>query len=89
MDRSYFVRVYAANRRALLDLQAYGFDLFRATARTTPEAGPSIEGLLTMEQVERLVLDGYRVLVEEEASRRARARQEVADFDDWLKEHKG
>lgn len=88
MDRRYFVRIYAANRRALVDLQAYGYDLFRATSRELPESGPAVDGLLTLEQVERLVLDGYRVLIEEESSRRARARQEVSDFDDWLKAHR-
>ena len=55
------------------------------------EAGParseretSIDGLLTLAQVRRLVNDGYQVLVREAASKRARARQTM-EFRDWLK----
>ena len=42
-----------------------------------------IEGLMTMSEVEQLVRSGYRVLVEEESSRRARAR-DVAELGQWL-----
>ncbi len=49
----------------------------------------SVEGLLTLPEVERLVLDGYRVTLEEEASRRARGRLEVIEFDEWLKGMEG
>jgi hypothetical protein len=45
---------------------------------------PAIDGLLTLEQVGRLVGDGYQVLVREPVSRLARASQ-VMEFQDWLK----
>jgi hypothetical protein len=44
----------------------------------------SIDGLLTVEQVTRLVSDGYQVIVREPASKRARATQTM-DLQDWLK----
>jgi hypothetical protein len=44
----------------------------------------TIDGLLTLEQVGRLVRDGYQVVVREEAGKRARASQ-VMEFQDWLK----
>jgi hypothetical protein len=44
----------------------------------------SIDGLLTMEQVARLVGDGYEVVVREPASKRARATQTM-DLQEWLK----
>jgi hypothetical protein len=44
----------------------------------------SIDGLLTLEQVRRLVADGYSVLVREDARKRARAHQ-LMDFQSWLK----
>ena len=44
----------------------------------------SIDGLLTMEQVARLVRDGYEVVVREPASKRARATQTM-ELQDWLK----
>ena len=62
-----------------------------AGAKEYVEAGPaqtaqdtSIEGLLTLEQIGRLVGDGYQVLVREGAAKRARAGQ-VMEFQDWLK----
>jgi hypothetical protein len=50
---------------------------------------PSIEGLLTLDQIERLVVDGYRVLVEEDADRRARGRAETVEFAEWLRGMEG
>ena len=85
MPQRFFVTVESSNRRALLELSKYGFDLFQATAKAIEEKQFMIEGLLTLEEIGRLVEDGYRVLVEEEASKRARARKEVVEFQDWLK----
>ena len=85
MDAKFFVTVIAPNRRALAGLSNYEFDLFQPTAREKDKQ-LSIEGLLTLEEVGRLVEDGYQVLVEEESSKRARARAETTEFRDWLKE---
>jgi hypothetical protein len=46
---------------------------------------PYVDGLLSLEDIERLVVDGYRVLVNADADRRARAQTETIDFDAWLK----
>ena len=45
---------------------------------------PTIDALLSLEQVGRLVSDGYQVLVFDKASLRSRASQ-VMEFQDWLK----
>lgn len=88
----YFVRIEAPNRRALIALGDMGLDLFEEvtdisrTERAAKELPYQIGGLINMEQVEKLVLGGYRVTVEEEASKRARAAQTVIDFEQWLKE---
>lgn len=84
MSPRFFVRVHASTKRALLKLQEYDLDLFQPTARAAGENQFQIEGLLTLEQVGRLVLDGYSVLVEEEASKRAHGRQAI-DFQEWIK----
>jgi hypothetical protein len=61
-----------------------------AAAASAPQKPPevslefSIDGLLTMDQVARLVADGYEVVVREPASKRARANQ-IMDFQEWLK----
>jgi len=74
----------------------------QAVARTEPGEGgapadsmgalqdmPWIDGLLTLEEIERLVVDGYRVLINEDADRRARARTETIEFEEWLKGMEG
>jgi len=84
MAQRFFVTVMAPSRRALVNLGRYGFDLFQPTAKTTRENQFEIEGLLTLEEVGRLVEDAYRVLIEQESSKRARSQQQVADLQDWL-----
>lgn len=86
MADRYFVKVFASGRRQLQQLQTFDYDLFQPTARVR-EGEAVIEGLLTLEQVERLVKSGYRVLVEEESSRRARAR-DVVELERWLQERR-
>jgi len=79
----FFVEVMARTPEAVRRLHGFGVDLFRTTAREHHEAGYSIEGLLSLEDVGRLVEAGYPVLVHEEASKRART-AEVSDFAEWL-----
>jgi hypothetical protein len=45
---------------------------------------PSIDGLLTLDQVGRLVQDGYRVLVERHSE--AVVRPNVIEFEQWIRE---
>jgi hypothetical protein len=85
MDR-FFVRVYASDRRGLVDLQGFGLDLFSSTAGTDRDDRLGIDGLLSMAEVERLVRAGYQVLVEEHESARSRAHLEVRNFENWVAE---
>lgn len=82
MAERFFVKVFASSKADLLQLQKFDLDLFHPTARAG-EGEAVIEGLMTMSEVEQLVRSGYRVLVEEESSRRARAR-DVAELGQWL-----
>ncbi len=88
--------------RSVLRTRAENQDGTRTSSEgdTTPQTGlerqaevmlsaPSIEGLLSLEQIERLVVDGYRVLVEEDADRRARGRSETVEFAEWLRGMEG
>lgn len=84
----FFVKVFAATPLALRRLQKFDFDLFHSTARHTADKRASIDGLLTMEQIEKLVLDGYQVLIEEEASRRAHGQKEIMTVEEWRAERK-
>jgi carboxypeptidase T len=84
MEHKFFVTVFAANRRALLNLGEYQLDLFQATARVSDQQEFAIEGLLSLAEIERLAMAGYRVLIEAEASQRVRATQEIAGFQEWM-----
>lgn len=84
MERRFFVTVIAPDAGALLELRAFDLDVFQATARLTPEKQAEIEGLLSLDEIGRLVEAGYRVLVEEEMQKRARARTESVGFREWL-----
>ena len=86
MTERYFVQVGASSKQALTKLQAYDFDLFRHTARQTPEKAFKIDGLLTAEQAEQLVKDGYTVLMQQESSLGAQGASEVIELPEWLAE---
>jgi len=85
MARIFFVTIVAPSRRTLAKLQEYDFDLFQSTSKLNERKEFTIEGLLTLEEVGRLVEDGYRVVVEEESSKRSRAQSETIQFEDWIK----
>lgn len=85
MANRFFVTVIAANDRSLIRLQEFDLDLFRATAKENERKEFTIEGLLTLEQIGRLVEAGYRVLVEEESSKRERAKSGGIEFEAWKK----
>jgi hypothetical protein len=86
MERKFFVTIIAPDKRVLLKLQEYDLDIFQATSRVNERKQFIVEGLLTLEDVGRLVEDGYQVLVEEESSKRARAAREIVQFEEWIKE---
>jgi hypothetical protein len=68
----YFVTVYAPGREALLALSQQDLDLFKPTAREADAGELRIDGLLTLEEIGRLVDAGYRVLVQTHAAHKAR-----------------
>ncbi len=80
----YFSTIVARTRQALRDLAEQEVDVVQATARDAGDGRFTIEGLVTIEEVERLVEGGYEVTLHEEASKRARARTETVEFEQWL-----
>jgi hypothetical protein len=82
----FFVTVFARDRAALRQLADFDLDLFQATARAGDEGEePRIEGLLSLEEIGRLVEAGYRVAVEATESSRSRAAEQVVQAQDFLK----
>ena len=85
MVHRFFVAILAQGRQNLSKLHEYDFDLFQSTSKINEQKECTIEGLLTLEQIGMLVEHGYRVLVEEESSKRARARSGGIEFEEWIK----
>ncbi len=99
MEGKFFVTVMATSQEDLKALQQYHLDLFRTTANTlemnalspilgvtaqeTRQPQFAIEGLVTLEDIGRLVESGYQVLVSRPAPRQAQVRP--IEFDEWLK----
>ncbi len=103
MEDKFFVTVMAASQEELSALRKYHLDLFRTTANKlemnifraiqradVPETGQpqfKIEGLISLEDIGRLVEDGYQVLVTRPASRQPQMK--ALEFDEWLEELEG
>lgn len=95
----FFVTVYAKGADDLRRLQKHELDVFAHTAKKvdahaegSPAAkagfGFAIEGLLSSPEVETLVKDGYRVLVEDTVEARSQPSGKAAEFADWLERMK-
>ena len=85
MEKRFFCVIFAMDRKHLIGLSQLDVDVFQPTARITEQKEYVIEGLLTLEEVANLVENGYRVLVEEDASKRARASEVTSSADAWIK----
>lgn len=76
----YFVKVQVPSRRDVRRLAALDLDLH--AVRDQAE-GASVDGLMTLGQVQEVVRAGFPVLIEAEADERAHGRN-VVEFDEWL-----
>jgi hypothetical protein len=84
-SNKFFVKVIAPSKSALANLRKYHLDLFKPTATKHEENKFRIEGLLSLEEIGMLIQNGYQVIVEEEASKRARAKVHAVTFKEWIK----
>jgi hypothetical protein len=77
----FFVTVTAADPERLREVGRFGLDLF---SHRHTDKGPEIGGLVTLEDVGRLVEAGYQVhVLETDAPRR---KHEYVQLDAWRKE---
>jgi hypothetical protein len=79
--RRFFVTITAAEPEKLREVGTFGLDLF-SHAKT--EKGPEIGGLVTLEDIGRLVEAGYEVHVHETDT--PRRKHEYVRFDAWREE---
>ena len=85
--RRYFVTVYMPGRVQAARVMRRGLDLFEESVRED-EGRVAVDGLLTLAEAGLLVDDGYRVLLIEESSKRARAHLDTSEFEEWLQDRR-
>jgi hypothetical protein len=76
----FFVTIIARDRQRLQDLFGRGLDLFAARS---DKSGYRIDGLITLENVGKLVDAGYQVLVAETAP--VRCEHRFIGAEEWMK----
>jgi hypothetical protein len=84
--KRFFVAILAPTQEALRKLGQYDLDVFAATSHANEAGEFVIDGLLKLDDIGRLVEDGYQVLVKYDSNAKARALTEKVEFEDWLKE---
>lgn len=82
MSGRFFVTIQAPDEKALHRLYEYDLDLF--TTRSTPEGTTAVDGLVTLDDVGRLVEDGYQVLVGQTDT--PKTTPPVVSFGEWVGE---
>lgn len=84
MITKYFVEIIASDQKKIVDLQKLDLDLFQSAVKTSKDKKEfSIEGLITLEDVNKLTQGGYKVLVKKEAPKRTPAVDETSSFQNW------
>ncbi len=80
MADRYFVTIHVPDEKAVHRLYEYDLDLF--ASRRSEEGTTVVDGLISLDDVGRLVEDGYQVLVGQTDA--PRATPPVVGFQEWL-----
>ena len=84
MTSRYFVDIFSSNKQQLLSLQKFELDLFQSTVKTLETNEFSIEGLITLDDVNKLVAKGYKVVVKKQSPSTSPATSEIMSFSDSI-----
>lgn len=85
MSTKYFVEIMASNKHQLINLQKFELDLFPPTVKKDDNKNKfTIEGLITLDEVNKLVENGYKVFVKKEAIKKTPATEEVVPFQNII-----
>lgn len=82
-SRRFFVRVFADDPDELANLREAGLDLFPGVSRPQDVARHSLDGLLTLDEIARVVENGLQVLVETTLEARSNANPADIDATTW------
>jgi murein tripeptide amidase MpaA len=83
MVTKYFVEVIASNKQQLINLQKFELDLFQPTAKSINDKEFKIDGLISLDDINKLVENGYKVVVKNESTKKTPAVQETTSFQEW------
>ncbi len=69
MAKRYFVEIIAENNLKLRRLQKMDLDIFQPSAKSlnNEKKEVSIEGLVTIEEINQLIQNGYKVMIKEDS----------------------
>jgi len=84
--RRFYVRVFSDDPDELRRLRDSDLDLFPGTRRERDLTPHSVDGLLTLDEVARLVEEGFPVLVEATMEARTHATPVEVDAKAWKRE---
>src|SRR5215207_4026955 len=83
MVTKYFVEVIASNKQQLINLQKFELDLFQPTAKSIDDKEFKIDGLISLDDINKLVENGYKVVIKNESMKKTPAVQETTSFQEW------
>ena len=83
MVTKYFVEVIASNKQQLINLQKFELDLFQPTAKSIDDKEFKIDGLISSDEINKLVENGYKVVIKKESMKKTPAVQETTSFQEW------
>ncbi|SRR5215204_1677540 len=87
LDR-FLISVKTLERSSLLKLREYDFDFFQPTAKfSEQEKKFTVDGFLSLDQIGRLVRDGYEVVVKKHYSKQGLPKSEIMSFREWTEEN--
>jgi hypothetical protein len=83
MVTKYFVEVIASNKQQLINLQKFELDLFQPTAKSIDDKEFKIDGLISLDDINKLVEKGYKVVIKNESTKKTPAVQQTTSFQEW------
>src|SRR4051812_503429 len=83
-QRKFASTIYGSDRKMILKLSEFDLDISRGTTRATANQNFSVEGFLTLSQIEKIIDKGYQVLLKEDATNIFKAPDQVTTFSQWI-----
>lgn len=83
-ERKFMATIYATSRKMILKLSEFDLDISRGTTHMNTDQNFSVDGFLTLSQTEKIIDNGYHVLLKEDAVNKFKAADQVVTFSQWI-----